>query len=148
MRAASVGDPARVERSELACARSLRGDTNRHDAERQDDHLLPNFNFVLCRGEREIPQLFPANEGFLHQRKSVRDGEEMRTDDDLHRIVIRKEKRAVEYLITKALVRVRFSQCVKQCLGVKVRVNRALDIQRHEVAIRVPLTQVPGDALR
>ena len=71
----------------------------------------------------------------------------MRTNHNL-KIKLRKEQCAPQNLVSKALVKKVVTKRIEHRLRVQVRVKRGVEIQRHEVPIRVTTPQIPDDTSR
>ena len=143
VRTASVGNASRRLRLEFATPGALRGAAHREDTERTDERIIIK-RFVLRRDHTEVSKARESSQVLLGGGECVTKRKHVRTDDNL-KLELRKEQCAPQNLVPKTLVRKVITKSIEHRLRVQVRVERGVEIQRHEVSVWVPLPQIPHD---
>ena len=143
VKTARVRNASRRLRLEFATPGALRGAAHRKDTERTDELIIIK-RFVLRRDHTGVSKARESSQARLGGGECVTKRKHVRSDGNL-KLKLRKEQCAPQNLMPKTLVRKVMTKNIKHRLRVQVRVERGVEIQRHEVAVRVPLPQIPHD---
>ena len=146
VRTASVRNAPRRLRFEFTTPCALRCAAHRKNTKRTDE-LIITKRLVLGRDYTEIPKAREPSQVCFGGSKRIAKRKHVRADYNL-KVKLCEEQCAPQDLVSKALVRKVVTKSIEHRLRVQVRVERGVEIQRHEVPIRVPSPQIPHDTSR
>ena len=146
VRARRVCDASWCVRLQLLGSGALRGTPNWQQAE-GDNELVVVERWVLSVDDLEVAEAGEPSDVVFGVGEGVAKGKKVRADHDLQSEV-GEEQSAVENLVAQALVRVLVAQSVEEGTCVEVRVDRRLEVERQEIAVRVLGPEVPHDVAR